>query len=108
MTGMRLLFRFIPLFTVLGIVSIAIACGGGGGGETACEKAFSNAADISDFNDTVEDLDPAVRACASVSEWAAASNKYPGALDGVSPLTFLQNRCRFGPTTAAICAETLR
>ena len=101
------MIRSIPIFIVLGAVGIVIACGGGGG-ETACEKAFSDAANISDFSDTVEDLDPAVRACSTVAEWTAASNEHPGALDGASPLTFLQNRCRFGPTSAKICAEALR
>ena len=95
------------MIIVFGVIGIVIACSGGGG-ETACEKAFSEAADVSDFNDTVEDLDPAVRSCSTVAEWTAASKKHPGALDGVSPLTFLQNRCRFGPTSASICTEALR
>ena len=94
------------MLVVLGVAAIVIACGGGG--ETACEKAFSDAASIGDFSDTVEDLDPAVRACSTVAEWTVASKKHPGALDGVSPLTFLQNRCRFGPTSAKICSEALR
>ena len=62
----------------------------------ACAQAFSIAASIDTFNDTAEDLDPALNDCKSIEEWDLAATEYPKALDGVSPRTFLKNRCRFG------------
>ncbi len=74
---------------------------------TACELAFQAAAQISDMQDTVEDLDPAVLACPTVADWLQAAGQYPGAIDA-DPGVFLANRCRYGPTTAPICTEALR
>ena len=62
---------------------------------TNCERAFEEAAAISDLQDTVEDLDPALEACTTIEEWKAASRKFPDALDGVDSLVFLENRCRY-------------
>lgn len=74
---------------------------------SACEAAFRNAAAVDDMHDTVEDLDPAIRACRTVAEWSAASARYPGALDGVPPEVFLRNRCDFGGFQTPICDEIL-
>ena len=72
----------------------------------ACDDAFRAAASVSDMRDTVEDLDPAVRACRSVEEWNAAARRHPGALDGADSEYFLWNRCRsFGEPSGAICEE---
>lgn len=69
----------------------------GGGGETPCEAAFKAAAAIDDMHDSVEDLDPAVRACTTMNEWLAASAKYPKAInDGVDPRIYVGNRCLYG------------
>ena len=70
-------------------------------GSTACELSFADAAAVSDTQDTVEDLDPAVRACTSLEEWGAASAAYPGALDGANPFEFLGNRCDVGEGLSA-------
>jgi hypothetical protein len=64
--------------------------------ESACEGAFAAAAAIGDMEDTVEDLDPAVRACETIDEWTAASEAHPGALDGADPVVYLTNRCLYG------------
>lgn len=63
--------------------------------ESACNQAFSQAASISDMQDTVEDLYPAIRACKTVDEWSAASAAHPDALDGADPIVFLTNACRY-------------
>ena len=63
--------------------------------ESACESAFAAAATIGDMEDTVEDLDPAIRVCESVDEWSTASEAHPGALDGVDPVVYLTNRCLY-------------
>ena len=62
----------------------------------ACAQDFSIAASIDAFQDTIEDLDPALTDCKSIEEWVLADAEYPRALDGVSPRTFLKNRCHFG------------
>lgn len=72
-----------------------------------CNSAFRRAASISDFQDTVEDLDPAIHACTSVDEWKAAARRHPKALDGVDPEVFLRNRCDFGGVNASLCDEVL-
>ncbi len=51
------------------------------------------AAAVSDNEDTNEDLDPAIKACSTLAEFAAASLKHPKALDGVDPAEYLGNRC---------------
>ena len=62
----------------------------------ACAQDFSIAASIDAFQDTIEDLDPALTDCKSIEEWVLADAEYPRALDSVSPRTFLKNRCHFG------------
>ena len=74
---------------------------------TNCDAAFRNAAAIDDMHDTVEDLDPAIKACRTVAEWSAASARHPKALDGVPPEVFLRNRCDFGGLQTPLCAEIL-
>ena len=63
--------------------------------ESACESAFAAAATIGDMEDTVEDLDPAIRVCKSVDEWIAASEAHPGAIDFADPVVYLTNRCLY-------------
>jgi hypothetical protein len=71
----------------------------------ACNSA-SAAAAVDVMTDTVSDLYPAVRACASVAEWVAAANGNPGAISaGVDPREFLGNVCASG--TAGMSAEAL-
>jgi hypothetical protein len=106
--------RSIIIVVVIALGLLA-ACGEGGGTRaataapeltlSACEGAFQSAAAIPDTRDAVEDLDPAVRACQSSAEWSSAAGRFPAALDGVDPLTFLKNRCLYGPTDAPICAQ---
>lgn len=62
----------------------------------ACLAAFRRAASISDMRDRVQDLDPAIRMCGSLDEWKDAARRNPDAVDGVDPVVFLRNRCRFG------------
>jgi len=88
------------------LVLALAACGGGGGtttggdAESACEAAFREAAAVDVMADTVEDLDAAVRACATEDEWRAASDAYPDALDGAPAGEFLRNRCSYEPALA--------
>jgi hypothetical protein len=72
---------------------------------SACESAVQAAAAFDDNSDTIEQLDPALRACTSLAELKVASDKYPAAFDGVDPVEFAQNRCAStnGPSSAAIC-----
>lgn len=99
------------LLLVLSILVITIlACGGSGtdSSEPAlsnCEKAMKAAAEVSDIQDTVEDIDPAIRACESMDEFKAASFKFPKALDGVDEQIFVTNRCMYNPSLndTAIC-----
>jgi hypothetical protein len=72
----------------------------------ACNSAFAAAAAVDVMTDTVSDLYPAVRACASVAEWVAAANGNPGAISAdVDPREFLGNVCASG--TAGMSAEAL-
>ncbi len=73
----------------------------------ACDDAFRKAASISDMQDTVEDLDPALRACSSIEEWVVAAKRHPRALDGVDPETWLRNRCEFGGPDTPLCRQVL-
>ena len=106
------------LVTLIGmlVIGVIVSCAGGGSGAsppssnsttanqiTGCEKMWSDAAAISDFQDSVEDLDPAIRACKSLQEWTSAAAKYPLALDGVDPVLFLSNRCFYGNQLGTLC-----
>lgn len=73
---------------------------------SACDEAFAQAAEASDFEDSVSDLYPAVRACDSVEEWVEASEAHPDALDGADPRTFLRNICQGDAVAdAELCAQ---
>ena len=93
------------------LVAVVAACGGQQNSQptsvplSACEAAVKSASEIDDMHDTVSDLDPAIRAYASLAELAAAALKYPSALDGVDAGIFVANRCEFEPTiaTTLIC-----
>lgn len=98
-------------FVVMGLLFCLIVAGCGSSGEnnsgradeagettntlSACERAMKAAADVSDLQDTVEDIDPVIRACDSMEEFAAASAKFPKALDGASEEIFVTNRCTY-------------
>ena len=73
----------------------------------ACAAAFAAAAAVSSSSDTVEDLDPAVKACETLTEWTAAAVAYPDALDTADPREFLGNRCLYGEGLAstALCSS---
>jgi hypothetical protein len=64
--------------------------------------AWSKTAEISDYRDTVEDLDPAIRACHSIVEWESAAAEFPSVLDGTDPFLYLSNHCYYGPKSAAL------
>ena len=74
---------------------------------TDCERAVKAASAISDMQDAVEDLDPAIQSCETLGAFLAAARKYPSALDGVDGATFVGNRCLYAPALAntAICKE---
>lgn len=76
---------------------------------SSCEKALETAAGVSNMQDTVEDLDPAIRACESMSELVSASSKFPQALDGVDAKTVASNRCIYNSSlkSTAICKSLL-
>jgi hypothetical protein len=54
--------------------------------QTACEAAMAKAAAVDEMQDTIRDLDDAIRACKTVGEMQDANGKYPTALDGVPPI----------------------
>ncbi len=101
----------MPRISALVLVLALVGCGGPSASVTtinsksACEAAFRRAAAVDPMRDPVRYLDDAVRACASEDEWRAASDAFPGALDGASPGAFLRNRCDFEPTlvNTALC-----
>lgn len=74
-----------------------------------CGSAMEEAASVGDMEDTVEDTDPAIVACATVDEFSAASADYPAALDGTVVTTWLTNRCQYAENpdvqSSEICAE---
>jgi hypothetical protein len=72
---------------------------------TACEVAMAKAAAVDEMQDTVSDLDDAIRACKTVGEMQDADGKYPTALDGGPADTVARNRCKSEPALAdsAIC-----
>jgi hypothetical protein len=65
-----------------------------------CMNAMRTAASVSDMQDTVSDLYPALEACGTVEAFTAASEEHPDALDGVDPETFARNACRSAPQAA--------
>ena len=72
---------------------------------SACEMAIADAAAISDIDDQVTDLDPAIAACSSLDEFAAIAARYPAALDGADAAEFVTNRCLYEASLVdtAIC-----
>lgn len=90
---------------LVALALVAGACGGGSSEDSgdsgspddeslpACEQAFKDAGEVSDMQDTHEDLFPAYSACMSLEEWEAADEKYPDAIDGVEPRLYAQNVC---------------
>ena len=60
---------------------------------TSCEQAFADAARVSSYRDTHEDLFPAFSACKNVSEWKSANALYPEAIDGWDPVDYARNVC---------------
>ena len=93
--------KLFGLFLLLAVALIVMACTTPE--ESSCDTAWAKAAAISDLRDTVEDLDPAIRACTSLQEWESAAAKYPEALDGVDPVLFLSNRCFYGSRLLTLC-----
>lgn len=75
----------------------------------ACQGAFAAAAAIPPFEDSVEDLDPAVRDCVTLEEWGAGADANPGAIErGVDPYEYLGNRCDdsgAGLLSTVLCQE---
>ncbi len=106
--------RSVRLAVVLTVIAVAcVGCGTsetatgatGAAGTSACEDAVAAAAAVGGAADSVTDLDPAVMACGSLSEFAAAAAKYPNTLDGADAMEFVTDRCAHEPSLsrAAIC-----
>lgn len=104
-------FCLILLALVVVLMAMGAGCSGSGGTDssnslTDCERAVRDAAAISDSQDSVEDLDPAIRRCSTMSEFSAATRLFPGALDaGVDARTFVTNRCTYNSSlgSTALC-----
>ena len=105
---------------VVGAVALLVVIANLGGDETPSvsteppgpvqsevDEAFEAAAAVDELQDVNEDLFPAVRACASLAEWSAASAQHPDALDGGDPETVLTNLCQFSPEVVGepLCSE---
>jgi len=73
-----------------------------------CNAAMAEAAAVDDMRDTVEDVDPAILACSTIDDFAAAIANNPGAVE-VDARTWLGNRCAdtAAPviTQSALCRE---
>lgn len=76
--------------------------------ESACDQAFAEAASVSEMQDTVEDLYPAIRVCTTIGEWTAASDAHPDALDGADPVVFLTNACLYASVSDVKQTELCR
>lgn len=79
-----------------------------GNASNSCAAAFSNAAAVSSLEDTVSDIDPAVRGCGSVAEWNSNARNYPEVVPSdVDPEQYLANRCKYGVglSTTSLCIE---
>ena len=61
---------------------------------TACEQAFADAAAEDEMHDSVEDMFPAVKACASLEDWEAAWDQFGDELGfSGSAQSVLSNMC---------------
>lgn len=58
-----------------------------------CLEAFADAASVSVYADTHEDLFPAYSACQSIDEWTRAYSAYPAAIDGGYPVEYAMRVC---------------
>lgn len=63
-------------------------------GLTACEQAFSDAAAISDFQDTQDDVEPTFFACRTIRDWVAAERQFKIS-GGLLGRVYAVNQCRF-------------
>ena len=74
---------------------------------TKCEQAVRNASDVDDFEDTAEDLDPAIRECESFADFRTATRNFPEALDGADARMFASNRCQYNSalSSTSVCLE---
>ncbi len=90
--------------TALLVLAATLTACGGGDDLTGCESAMKAAHDVDDMRDTVTDIDPAIAACSTLAEFAAASERFPDALDGADPATYVSNRCA-DTATGALCDE---
>lgn len=70
-----------------------------------CDQAFAAAAAVDVVQDVPSDLYPAAMVCASVADWTAASEANPDALDGVDPVEFLTNVCRYADQDADVSPQ---
>lgn len=60
-----------------------------------CGQAVEGAASVSDMEDAVDDLDPAIAVCTDLDELSAAVDDFPDALDGADVEGFVSNRCLY-------------
>lgn len=58
-----------------------------------CAEAMRAAHKVDAMQDTHDDLFPAFDACRSVTEFRAASKRWPDALDGADPAVYVKNVC---------------
>lgn len=93
----------------LGLIAATMllaACGGGTASapiSDACGEAFVAAAAVGDMEDSVSDLYPAVRACASLDAWTAAFDANGGAGFTGGATSVLTNVC----TAPEVASEPL-
>jgi hypothetical protein len=82
---------------LVGSMVLLAACGGTAGNTQqaadACEEAFTAAAGVDAMADSVSDLYPAVRACATIEAWTAAFDENDGAGFLGSATDVLRNVC---------------
>lgn len=96
-------------FIVVLLCCVSVALVSCGPSQSKCEEAMESAAQVSKFEDTVEDINPAIRSCSSLDEFKAASSKFPDALDGADDEIFVKNRCLDGTALShfQLCQEVL-
>lgn len=61
---------------------------------TSCQQAFSDAAAISDFEDSQDDVEPTFFACQTIGDWVAAEKQFKIS-GGLAGRIYAVNQCRF-------------
>jgi hypothetical protein len=105
--------RALAMVTAIAFAALGLgACGSSlpAGVTAACDAAFKTAENAAGGGQGVESLDPAVRLCATVTEWQAAWAAHPKAHGSeVVPLDFLGGRClESSLADTALCKDPAR